>query len=132
MTCMAILLGRVGKKDTKVLKNGGDLTTLSLATSKKIKDASGVYTEITTWHMVNCFSKLAEIANKYVKVGDIVFIQGEIQNKKIESGERAGQFVYSVHASDLKFIPKNRSDSEPKKQQSEQKTQFQDDEMPEF
>jgi single-strand DNA-binding protein len=129
---MAILLGRVGKKDTKVLKNGGDLTTLSLATSKKIKDASGVYTEITTWHMVNCFSKLAEIANKYVKVGDIVFIQGEIQNKKIESGERAGQFVYSVHASDLKFIPKNRSDSEPKKQQSEQKTQFQDDEMPEF
>ncbi len=63
----AMLLGRVGKKDTKQLKNGGDLTVLSIATSKRYKDASGQAQEQTTWHNVSCFSKLSEIANKYVQ-----------------------------------------------------------------
>lgn len=103
---MAILLGRVGKKDTKNLKNGGEITVLSIATSKKYKDALGQYQKQTTWHNVNCFSKLSEIATKYVHVGDLVFIQGEIQNKKIEHGEGAAQYIYSLHANEIKFIPK--------------------------
>lgn len=105
MKNIAMLLGRVGKKETKQLKNGGDVTVLSVATSRKYKDSSGQTQEQTTWHNVSCFSKLSEIASKYVQVGDVVFIQGEIQNKKIESGERAGQYVYSVHANDIQFIP---------------------------
>ena len=49
-------------------------------------------------------------SNKYVHVGDLVFVQGEIQNKKVESGERAGQYIYSLHANDIKFIPKGKPD----------------------
>jgi single-strand DNA-binding protein len=90
----AMLLGRVGKKESKSLKAGGEFTVMSLATSKKYKDASGQSQEQTTWHNVNCFNKLSEIASKYVHVGDLVFVQGEIQNRKIESGERAGQYIY--------------------------------------
>ena len=107
----AILLGRVGKKDNKILKNGSEVTVISLATSKRYKDSSGQQQEQTTWHNVSCFSKLAEIANKYVHVGDLVFVQGEIQNKKIENGEKAGQYIYSVHANEVKFIPVGKKDS---------------------
>lgn len=127
----AMLLGRVGKKDTKTLRSGGDVTVLSIATSRKYKDSTGQAQEQTTWHNVSCFSKLAEIANKYVNVGDLVFVQGEIQNKKIESGERAGQYIYSVHANDIKFIPKgNKPSSEAKPAQKKQNGfDFQDDEV---
>lgn len=111
MINIATILGRVGKKDMKQLKNGGDLTVLSIATSKRYKDATGQAQEQTTWHNVSCFSKLAEIASKYVHVGDLVFIQGEIQNKKIEVGEKAGQYMYSIHANDIKFIPKGGKSS---------------------
>lgn len=129
----AMVLGRVGKKDNKPLKNGGDMTILSIATSKKYKDSTGQSQEQTTWHNVSCFSKLSEIASKYVHVGDLVYIQGEIQHKKIESGERAGQYRYSINASDIKFIPKgNKAESEPKQKKVKETTEtpFEDDDLP--
>jgi len=131
----AILMGRVGKKDTKVLKNGGELTVLSLATNKKWKDASGTAQEQTTWHNISCFSKLAEIASKYVHVGDLVLIQGEIQNKKVESGERAGQYMYSIHANDIKLIPKGSANASTPKQEApkpkpQAQSSFMDDDIP--
>lgn len=129
----AMVLGRVGKKDNKPLKNGGDMTILSIATSKKYKDSTGQPQEQTTWHNVSCFNKLSEIASKYVHVGDLVYIQGEIQHKKIESGERAGQYRYSINASDIKFIPKgNKAESEPKQKKVKETTEtpFEDDDLP--
>ena len=139
MINVAMLLGRVGKKDNKSLRNGGEITVLSVATSRKYKDASGQTQEQTTRHNVSCFSKLAEIANKYVQVGDLVFVQGEIQNKKVENGDRAGQYIYSIHANEIKFIPKgNKSQGEPSqgKEKSQSKPQdrlpFDDNEIPFF
>ncbi len=134
MINQAMLLGRVGKKDNKQLRNGGELTVLSLATSRKYKDNTGAQQEQTTWHSVSCFSKLAEVANKYVHVGDMVFVQGEIQNKKIESGDRAGQYAYSVNASEIKFIPtgKKSSESKPAQEKKPQANGFIDDEIPFF
>lgn len=128
MINIAILLGRVGKKDTKTTKNGIEMTMFSLATSKKVKNQAGESTEITTWHNINCFSKLSDVAKKYINVGDIIFVQGEIQNRKIEKGEREGQYIYSVHANDIRFIPQGRSE---KKQNNNQSSDFCDD-IPDF
>lgn len=132
MINQAILLGRVGKKDNKTLRNGGEMTILSIATSRKYKDSSGAQQEQTMWHNVSCFSKLAEVANKYVHVGDLVFIQGEIQHKKIESGDRVGQYAYSVHANEIKFIPtakKSDGQSKPSQEKTKSSSDFYDDDI---
>ena len=100
----ATLLGRIGKKDTKTLTNGTELTSLSIATSKKWMDKSGTRQETTTWHKVDCFNKLAEIAAKYAHVGDVIYIEGEIQNKKYEKDGQT-KWLYSVTASELKLLP---------------------------
>lgn len=127
----AMLLGRVGKKDNRTLKNGSEMTSLSIATSRKYKDSTGSSQEQTTWHNVSCFSKLAEVANKYVHVGDLIFVQGEIQHKKIEQGERAGQYAYSVHANEIKFVPSGKKqDSESKPNKEKSYNQFEDDTIP--
>lgn len=138
----ATLLGHVGKKDVKKTKTGADVTVLSLATSKKYKDAQGAQQEQTTWHNVSCFSKLAEVAAKYVNVGDLICVQGEIHNRKIESGEKAGQYVYSLQANDIKFIPRgsnsgnsasSKSNYAPKQQATQKPfNHFMDDELPDF
>jgi single-strand DNA-binding protein len=127
----ATLLGRVGKKNSQTLKNGNQVTVLSVATSKKFKDSQGIPQEQTTWHRVSCFGKLQEIAGKYVQVGDMVFLQGDIQHKQIESGEKAGQFMYSINANELRFIPKGTKDSEKTKAVQKEKTsyEFSDDEV---
>ena len=123
----AILVGHVGKKDTKTLSNGGEITVISIATTTKYKDSSGEKQTRTTWHNINCFSKLAEIASKYVHVGDIIYVRGEINNKKIEQGERAGQYIYSVTAQDIKFIQSaKKKDTESKPSQEKSKTSYND------
>ena len=123
----AIIVGNVGRKEVKVLKNGGELTVISVATSTKFKDSSGVKQERTTWHNVNCFSKLAEIAAKYVHVGDCIYIRGEIQNKKVEQGERAGQYMYSITAQDIRFLPGGKKkDAESKPSQEKKKATYND------
>jgi len=104
----AILVGNVGRKEAKQLKNGGELTVIALATTTKYMDSSGERQTRTTWHNVNCFNKLAEIAAKYVHVGDAIYIRGEINNKKVESGERAGQYMYSITAQDIRFLPNGK------------------------
>ena len=104
------LLGRVGKVSIKDLKAGGKMTTIYLATSRRYTDSNGQKQELTTWHNVNCYQKLAEIAEKYVKVGELVYVEGEVSNKKIERGEHAGQWRYSVTANEVQIIPSgNRS-----------------------
>jgi single-strand DNA-binding protein len=130
----AILVGHVGNKDTKTLKNGGEITVISLATSTKYKDSSGEKQVRTTWHNINCFSKLAEIAAKYVHVGDQIYVRGEINNKKVETGERAGQYIYSVTAQDIKFMQSaKKKDSESKPSQEKKRAtynDFEDSEIP--
>lgn len=108
----ATLLGRIGKKDFKDLKNGGHMCTLSIATSRKYMDSSGQRQEQTTWHNVNYFNKLAEIANKYANVGDLIYIEGEICNKKIEDGSGGFKFIYSITGSEMQFIPTGKKKEE--------------------
>jgi single-strand DNA-binding protein len=104
----AILVGHVGRKETKPLKSGGEMTIISIATSYKYKDSSGQKQSRTTWHNVDCFNKLSDIAIKYINVGDTLYVRGMINNRKIEQGDRAGQFMYSVTAQDLKFLPNGK------------------------
>lgn len=104
----AILVGRIGKMENKAIRNGGELTTLSLATTRKWKDSSGDKQEATTWHRVNCFGNLASVSSKYAKVGDLIYIEGEIQNSKSESDDK---WYYSVTASSLKLLSPKIKDS---------------------
>lgn len=113
MINIAMIVGNVGNKEIKKLKNGGELTVLSIATNKKFKDDDGEKKEKTTWHNVSCFNrknlKLADIAAKYVEVGDLILVQGEIENRKMETGEKAGQYMYSIFAYEIKFLLKRNS-----------------------
>jgi single-strand DNA-binding protein len=120
----AILVGHVGKKDIKKLNNGSDFTMISLATTTKFMDSSGEKQVRTTWHNISFFSKLAEIAAKYVHVGDLIYVRGEIHNKKIEQGERAGQYVYSVVAQDVKFLPGKKKDTDNSVAEKPQQQEF--------
>lgn len=105
MLSKAILLGHIGTKKTKVLQNGTELTTISVATKRTYKDSSGEKQAITTWHNVNCFNKVGEIVNQYTEVGDLIYIEGEIRNTKLESQE-GNRWVYSVTANEIKLMPK--------------------------
>lgn len=102
----AILMGRVGKIDTKPLNNGNSVTNLSMVTSKRYKDKNGEKQEKITWHNVSLFSSLAEIASKYVHVGDLIYIEGELDVQKYTPQDGIERTRVSIIAHDLKLMPK--------------------------
>lgn len=104
----ATLLGRVGKKDTRKTKEGSEMTTIYLATNRNWTDREGVKQEQTVWHNVNFYNKLSDIVSRHAHVGNLVYIKGEINHKKIESGEKMGQWAYSVTASSIRLLPGNK------------------------
>ena len=104
------LVGRIGKKVFKPTRNGSYICTLSVATSRKYIDSKGNNTEITTWHIVNFFNKLAEIVEKHVNVGEIHYIEGEISNKKIEENG-VNRIIHSIIGSEIRFLPNMKKDN---------------------
>lgn len=86
MVNKAILLGRLGKDaEQSFTQHGTEVCNFSLATSRKIKDKNtGEYNEVTQWHRLKCFNHLAEFANKHLKKGSQVYVEGEIQYSEYE------------------------------------------------
>lgn len=111
----ATILGRIGKKDYKPTKNGGHICMLSIATNRKYLDAQGQKREVTTWHNVNLFNRLADVGNKYAHVGDLIYVEGEISNKKIEENGQS-RVIHSIVGSEIKLIPSGKKQDEPVKE----------------
>ncbi len=129
MVNQGTLLGRVGKIDTKTMNNGNKVTNVSMVTSKKFtKD--GEKQEKVTWHNITLFSKLAEIAEKYVSVGDLLYIQGEMDNQKYTTKDGVEKSKSFIIAHELKLMPKGKEHkTEPEKDISYEEA-FSDDSIP--
>jgi single-strand DNA-binding protein len=129
------LPGRIGKKDAYQLKNGGEMINLSLATSRTWTDQQGNKQEKTTWHNINCFNKLGDIAKRYAHVGNPLFVKGEVNHKKITHGDREGEMSYSVTATHITLLPgaskkSGKEDSEKAEPETIQEEEFDDSEVP--
>jgi len=91
-----ILLGRLGKDpEVRNFQNGGRVVNLRLATSERYKDREGNQQERTEWHAVAIFNeKLGEIAEKYLKKGSEVYLEGQIETRKWQ--DASGQDKYTT------------------------------------
>ena len=81
-----ILVGRLGKEpEVRNLDNGTTVANFSIATSEVYKDkTTGERKEITEWHNVVVWRALAEIAQKYLHKGDMVYIEGKLRTRSWE------------------------------------------------
>jgi len=89
----AILYGNIGKDpEVKSLESGNKVAKFSLATNKSYTNKQGEKITETAWHNIVLWGKLAELAEKYVKKGNSVIIEGEISYRSYENKD--GQTVY--------------------------------------
>ncbi|MFM7347069.1 MAG: single-stranded DNA-binding protein, partial [Tagaea sp.] len=80
-----ILIGNLGRDpESRSMNNGGKVVNLSVATSETWRDKnSGERQERTEWHRVVIFNeKLGEVAEKYLKKGSKVYVEGALQTRK--------------------------------------------------
>ncbi|ECF5900750.1 single-stranded DNA-binding protein SSB2 [Salmonella enterica subsp. salamae] len=91
-----ILVGNLGQDpEVRYMPNGGVVANFTLATSESWRDKQdGEIRELTEWHRVVVFGKLAEIASEYLRKGAQVYIEGQLRTRKWT--DQSGQDKYTT------------------------------------
>ena len=91
-----ILIGNLGQDpDIRYMPNGGAVANIALATSETWRDkTTGEMRELTEWHRVVLFGKLAEVASEYLRKGAQVYIEGQLRTRKWT--DQTGQERYTT------------------------------------
>jgi len=78
-----ILVGNVGKDpEVKYIDNNKVVARVTLATNESYKDRNGNNVEQTEWHNIELWDDLARLAEKYVKKGKMLYIEGKLRTNK--------------------------------------------------
>lgn len=80
-----ILVGNLGRDpEVRSFQNGGRVANFSVATSRRWRDGqTGEQRENTEWHRISIYDdKLVEIAEKYLRKGEKVYLEGELRTRK--------------------------------------------------
>jgi len=103
-----ILLGNLGKDpEVRHLDNGKAVANFSIATNESYKNKQGEKVTNTEWHNVVLWSPLAEIAEKYMKKGDQVYIEGKITTRSWDDQDGNKRYTTEVVGRELTLLSGN-------------------------
>ncbi len=111
-----ILIGNLGKDpEVRYLDSGVAVANLSLATTENYKNKEGEKVSQTEWHDVVLWRGLAEVAEKYLKKGASVYIEGKIRTSKWVDKEENTRYKTEVMADKLTMLgkPSNNDSQTP-------------------
>lgn len=105
------LIGNVGREPkTKYLESGVPVTTFSFATSETHRRKDGQRTTSTEWHNIVLWRGLAELAEKYVKKGDPLYLEGKLHTRTWTDRDGIIRRTTEIVASNLIMLsPRNHS-----------------------
>jgi single-strand DNA-binding protein len=101
-----ILIGNLGKDpEVRHLENGGVVANFSLATSEVYTDkTSGEKRETTDWHDIVAWKGLAEVAEKYLKKGYKVYVEGKLKKKSWQDKDGNTRYATEIIADELTIL----------------------------
>jgi single-strand DNA-binding protein len=118
-----MLIGNLGKDpEVRYLDNQKVVAQFTLATSETFTDRSGEKRTETEWHTIEMWDNLARIAEKYLKKGNQVYIEGKIKTenwKDKEGNERTGKKIRAIQ---MTLLGGNRSGESNNTRQSQPET----------
>lgn len=93
-----ILVGNLGQDpEVRYLPNGGAVANITLATSESWRDKqTGENKEVTEWHRVVVFGKLAEVAGEYLRKGSQVYIEGQLRTRKWQAQDGTEKYTTEI------------------------------------
>ena len=112
MVNKVILVGNLGQDpEVRHTNSGQPVANLRLATSRRVKDASGNWNEQTEWHSVVCFGRTAELVGQYLRKGSKVFVEGRLQTRSWDDREGKKQYRTEVVCEQVKFLDSRGGES---------------------
>lgn len=114
MVNKVILVGRLGKDPEVVdIGNGIKKASFSVATSEAYRDrTTNEKKEITDWHNVVLWRGLAEVAEKFLHKGDLVYIEGKIKTRSYQDKDGNDRYITEIVADSMNMLsPKGSAGS---------------------
>lgn len=103
----AIIVGHAGSDaEIRYTKSGDATASFNVATTERWKDKSGKFQEVTEWHKIVVWRKLAEICGEYVKKGSKLYVEGKIQTRKYQDQSGNDRYTTEIVAREVKFLDK--------------------------
>ena len=101
-----ILIGNLGKDpEVRYTASGEAMCNFSLATTDSWKDkSSGGKKELTEWHRISFFGKLAEIAGQYLKKGSQVYVEGSLRTRKWTDKEGQERYTTEIRGDQMTML----------------------------
>ena len=108
------LIGNLGQDpEVKHLESGAVVANFSLATSSNKKNKAGEWEKNTEWHNIVLWSFAAQTAEKHLKKGMLVYINGKLATRKWQDKNGNNQYRTEVIGNTLKIMEKlDRNESE--------------------
>lgn len=95
----AILVGNLGKNpEIRYTASSQAVASFAIATSETYKDKGGTKQTKTVWHNIVIWGKLAEIANKFLKKGSTVYLEGKINNRSYDDRDGNKKYLSEIIA----------------------------------
>ena len=102
------LIGRLGKDpEIRTFEGNNKIANFTLATNERYKDKTGNMIDVTDWHnVVVRFTKQAEIAEKYLKKGMLVYIEGKLKNRSWDDKDGNKKYITEVVVDSFNMLEK--------------------------
>ncbi|RZI44935.1 single-stranded DNA-binding protein [Herbaspirillum sp. HC18] len=101
-----IIVGNLGRDpETRYMPNGDAVTNIAVATTESWKDKNtGEKKELTEWHRITFYRKLAEIAGQYLKKGSQVYVEGRLQTRKWTDKDGVERYTTEIIADTMQML----------------------------
>ena len=100
-----ILVGNLGKDpEVRHLEGGVSVAHFTLATNEYYKDKQGNRVERTEWHNISAWRGLADMADKYLKKGQQVYIEGKLRTRQYQDKDQQTRYITEIIADEISML----------------------------
>jgi single-strand DNA-binding protein len=103
----AILVGNVGKDpEVRHLEGGTSVARFTLATSDSYKNKAGELVKNTEWHNIVAWRQLADLAEKFIRKGSQIYLEGKITNRQYDDKDGNKRYISEIVVDTIQLLGK--------------------------
>lgn len=107
-----ILIGNLGRDpEIRHLESGASVATFSIATNENYRDKAGEWQTVTQWHNIVAWRHLAEQAERRLKKGSMVYVEGKLATRQYQDKDNNTRYVTEVVANLMRPLERANSES---------------------
>jgi len=107
-----ILVGNLGKDpEMRYVEGGAAVAKFPLATSETYKNKEGLRVDTTEWHNIVMWRGLAEIAEKFLKKGSLIYVEGKIRTRAYDDKDGNKRYATEIIADNMTMLGRRGDES---------------------